>query len=252
MINTTELKRFRYYFFDLPLWALGIGKRLREKNIHAFLNPEVSLIRKGFVTLFEYLKKSPDEAVIDDLIKKALSVKIIRESDTYLTPMMKKPGLQKYFEIEGLENVISAAELKRPVFILTGHTGSFYSSFQAVGSAIGREVHIIARSVDNSDSNPVARQLYEKTNYKLTAKKGVSSYYLHRLFRSDGPRYNPGQQGCRHLFCPSGSAEDPLPSQANGGQISRFPIFFALGSGLLGDKTERDLFDSLEHHKVYG
>ncbi|MDA8239743.1 MAG: hypothetical protein M0Z67_05130 [Nitrospiraceae bacterium] len=146
--------------------------------------------------LSEYLNKNYDDPLIEDMVRKTLQVRIIRESDTYLAPLIRKDNLQKYFVLDGIDNLLMVRDLKRPVFLLTGHVGSFYTSFQAVGSAIGKEVHTIARSVDDSRLNPGVKRLYEKINYKFTGKKRVASYiftnYATKMARSLVPLSKSG------------------------------------------------------------
>jgi len=171
----SELHKWRYSFLDLPLWGWGIRTQGLEKRLFKFLEPEVPAIRNGFNLLFEYLKKQVDKPVMEDLVKKALWVKIVRESDAFASLRMTRKHLDSYFRIEGIEHLIEAADRKRPVVLLSSHFGSFYTL--AIGATVsGIPIYPIARTVDDSPASPLVWRLYAKANYALTEKRLTARY----------------------------------------------------------------------------
>ncbi len=175
MISRTELKRFRYYFWDLPLWGWGLRTHAQEARILRFLEPEIDLIRNGFLKLFGYIERSSDGSEIEELVRKALWIKIVRESDAFTALKMSKQNLYRYFRIEGIEHLEEACGSNRPVILLTAHLGSFYT-LSIPASFSGIPIYPIARTVNKSPDSPLAWQLYAKANYAFTEKRLLSHY----------------------------------------------------------------------------
>ena len=178
--DLSELHKWRYSFLDLPLWGWGVRTQGLEKRLFRFLEPEAPAIRNGLNLLFEYLKKPVDKPGIEDLVKKALWVKIVRESDAFASLRMTKKRLYRYFRIEGIEHLIEAADRKRPVVLLSSHFGSFYTL--AIGASVsGIPLYPIARTVDNSSASPLVWRLYARANYAFTEKR-LTARYLYTDF----------------------------------------------------------------------
>ncbi|MGD0885920.1 MAG: hypothetical protein ABSA46_13820 [Thermodesulfovibrionales bacterium] len=175
MIATQELRRWRYYFIDLPLWAYGIRTTSVEKRLFSFFKPEIPSFRDGIITLCNYLGRSATESEIEDIIQKAFRVKIVRESDAYTCLRMSKKRFSMYFDPKGIEHLLAARETRRPIVLLTGHFGSFYSA-EVAFSLLNVVVHPIVRIVDYSPVTPLARSLYEEINYRFTEFRSPVRY----------------------------------------------------------------------------
>jgi lauroyl/myristoyl acyltransferase len=66
-------------------------------------------------------------------------------------------------------------EKKRPIILMSGHFGSFYTAKIAF-SHLGIAVHPIARIVDYSPVTPLARSFYEEVNYRFTQLRYLGRY----------------------------------------------------------------------------
>jgi len=172
-----ELKRFRYYFVDLPLWSYGYRSRRLEKRLYRNFEPEIPVLRNGYQTLAAYMNKSVTEPEIDAFVQKAFWVKVVRESDAFTSLRMSKNTLSRYFQIEGLDHLHAVKKEKRPIIILTGHIGSFFSPSVAFYHH-GYEVYPVARSVDRSPATPHLMRLYLTLNYKLLESRFPARYIL--------------------------------------------------------------------------
>lgn len=176
MIDPQQLRLWRYYFLDLPMFSCGVRSPRIEKRLHRLFEHEMDFMKKGFLTLCGYSGKTPTESEIDTFIKKAFQVKIVRESDAYTSLRMSEKKLCNYFKIEGIENLRNATAKGRPVILLTGHIGSFFIPAIAF-SHLGFNVYTLARSVDRSQATPRFSRIYQTLNYWLTARC-VSAGYI--------------------------------------------------------------------------
>ncbi len=174
---------WRYYFMDIPLWALGVRfNRHREiaiKKLHA----ERILFKQGLKQLSTQFNIEFDN---HRALEKALLVKLIRNSDAYRCISYTKKNIHHQVDIRGLEHLTAMQTENRPIIMLTGHIGSFYC-IPAVLSQLGINSNLLARPVDDSEHNPKPQQYFERLNYFLTEQKMLGRYiytnYANKLDR---------------------------------------------------------------------
>lgn len=171
----SSVQKGRYYFLDLPLWACGIRSLSVEKRLHKLSADEAAATGEGFKELCLRTGKVPTQSEIENIVKKSMLIKLVRESDAYASLGMSAERMYKYFKIEGLKNLESAKAKGRPVIILSGHIGSFFIPAVAL-SHLGFDVHTLARAVDSSQATPKLTQLYQSLNYKFTEKRFSAGY----------------------------------------------------------------------------
>lgn len=162
---------------DLPLWSCGYRSRGLERRLYKNFEPEIPSIRNGYETLAGYMNRPASEPELDNIIRKAFMVKIVRESDAYTCLRMSRKHLHKYFRFEGIDRLQSLREENRPLIILTGHIGSFFIPSIAFHH-LGYEVYPIARSVDTSPATPRLTRLYLALNYRLPETRFSAKYIL--------------------------------------------------------------------------
>lgn len=136
---------------------------------------EAGNMKAGFLKFCDYLGKQPTESEIESFIEKTFWVKVVRESDAYTSLRMSKRKSSRYFSVEGIDNLASAAGTGRPVVILTGHFGSFFIPAIAF-SHHGFSVYPVARSVDESPETPPPTRCYLKLNYRFSEMRFDSRY----------------------------------------------------------------------------
>ncbi|MEJ2697019.1 MAG: hypothetical protein P8013_10260, partial [Candidatus Sulfobium sp.] len=170
-----KLYRWKYYFFDLPLLSSGIKLPGLESRLLKFFDRDLSGLKDGYVSLCRYLGKEPTAAEKEEVARRSLWVKLIRESDAYTCLRMTPRNIHRYFHFKGLENLKAAEDQGRPVILLTGHIGSFFIPAIAFGAA-GFTVYPVARSVDRSGETPYPTRLYLELNYKLSEKRFPGKY----------------------------------------------------------------------------
>lgn len=175
MMDLQKLQMWRYYFIDLPMFSCGVRYPSLERRLFGIFKPEIDFMKNGFLTLCAYLKRTPDESEIDNFIQKTFWVKIVRESDAYTSLFMSKRKFSRYFKIEGIKHLQAVMDMNRPIILLSGHTGSFYTAKIAL-SHCGIAVFPIAKDVDYSPETPLARSLYEELNYKITELRYRGEY----------------------------------------------------------------------------
>lgn len=180
MIDLHQLRMWRYYFLDLPMFSCGIRSPTAEKRLRRLFEQEMDFMKQGFLTLCDYLGKIPCESEIASFIEKTFWVKIVRESDAYTSLRMSTNKSSEYFRVEGIGNLASVVDGIRPIIILTGHIGSFFIPAIAF-SHLGFNVYPIARTVDTSPATPRSAQYYQKLNYKLSEMR-FSSKYIYTNF----------------------------------------------------------------------
>ena len=155
-----------YYFFDLPLVALRQKMPNRPSRIIKMHQEEIAKIHHGYKILCRSLHKPFSTAEADEVIQKALLVKMVAESDAYSPLRMSKNHLDSYFTVHGMENLAPLLNGGRPVILLSAHTGSFVMSPIALQSA-GIPAYIIARKFSPSSEGHSAKQLYLSLYHKL-------------------------------------------------------------------------------------
>ncbi|MBI5640419.1 MAG: hypothetical protein HZA17_08340 [Nitrospirae bacterium] len=167
----------RYYFLDLPLWSMGMRSNPLKKRLVRSLQAETSQFLSGLDLMKRHTALPRINCSPEDLAEKAIWVKIIRESDAYTSLRMTRKRLDCYFRIEGLGHLQQFLKTGRPVFLLTGHIGSFFIPAIAFGH-MGLSVFPIARTVEPSSVLPFERRLYERINYLLSGLRLPSSHYI--------------------------------------------------------------------------
>jgi Kdo2-lipid IVA lauroyltransferase/acyltransferase len=145
------------------------------KSILQYLEPDGVAIRDGYEKLCGYLNGMLSPSQVDDTVKKALLVKVVRESDAYSSLRMSKKHLDLYFLVKGIDNLKAARKDNRPVVLLTGHFGSFFIPAIAF-SHMGFDVYPIARTVDKSSATPLSTRIYLTLNYKFSERRFPTGY----------------------------------------------------------------------------
>ncbi|HET6516305.1 MAG TPA: hypothetical protein VFG09_14185 [Thermodesulfovibrionales bacterium] len=142
--------------------------------------PEKEFMKKGYLTLCKYTGGTASEQETESFLERTFWVKVIRESDAYTSLRMSGKKIDRYFRVEGIENLKSVIGDKRPAIILTGHFGSFFIPAIAF-THLGYDVYPIARTVDTSPATPLPTQYYLKLNYWLSEMR-FSSRYIYTNF----------------------------------------------------------------------
>ncbi|WP_079435499.1 lysophospholipid acyltransferase family protein [Zoogloea sp. LCSB751] len=168
-----DLPAWRHYFIDTPFWAAGLGGRRMEARMQHFHRADLAPTRHALQFLWG--AAATDEA-LDAACRQALHCKIEREADAYRCQLPASPS----YTIEGLPHLQAACQQKGPVFLLTGHLGSFYTIAVAL-QRVGIPVFPVARSVDDSPANPTPRRLFERFNYASTERR-IGGHYLYTDF----------------------------------------------------------------------
>ncbi|WP_374486113.1 hypothetical protein [Zoogloea sp.] len=167
------LPTWRHYFLDLPRWAIGLGGPALQARMHRFHQGDLPPTRHGLQFLWG---ADADAQRLDEACRQALQVKIERESDAYRAFL----PLPLRFELDGLPHLQEARRQSGPIFLLTGHFGSFYTIAVALQQA-GIPVFPVARTVDDSPANPTPRRLFERFNYASTERR-IGGHYLYTDF----------------------------------------------------------------------
>lgn len=163
---------WRYFFWDLPCWAIGWRSQRRWQRIQSILKNDALALKNSLQTFYSSRENVID---IEDAVKKALLIRVIRNSDAYACLGINRKNLHKNFNISGIEHVHHALGKNRPIILLTAHTGSFYTISIALAQ-LGIHTDPIARTVDNSQHNPLPQQYFERSNYYLTQTKIPGRY----------------------------------------------------------------------------
>ncbi|WP_292987485.1 hypothetical protein [Nitrosomonas sp.] len=163
---------WRYFFWDLPFWAIGWRSRRRWLRMQSTLKNDAFAFKNS---LQAFYANKDDVIDIDDAVNKALLIRAIRNSDAYACLNMSKKNLAKNFSISGFEHLQNALGLNRPIILLTAHMGSFYTIAIALAQ-LGIRIDPVARIVDDSQYNPLPQQYFEHSNYFLTQTKMQGRY----------------------------------------------------------------------------
>ena len=168
-----SVSEFMYYFCDLPLNVFGI-KTKHLKNWEK-RSGDLESVSNGADYLRYCLGSRFTQRSSHEIAKYYHMVRLVRESDTYASLLMKSSNVNSRFKISGLENLAKARQEKRPIILLGGHLGSNYSMWIALGF-LGYRVCPVARATDRSSATSLARKLYQNTTYKLTDMKWDGHY----------------------------------------------------------------------------
>ncbi len=134
-------------------------------------------MKSGFTSLCDYLKRPVNVQDMETFIRRAFWVKVVRESDTFTSLRMSKNKVSRYFDIEGIGNLASVADGQRPIILLSGHCGSYYTAAIALAH-LGYKVYPVARSADTSPATPRLTRYYVKLNYQFSEMR-LSSRYIY-------------------------------------------------------------------------
>jgi len=121
MSSLSSWCQWRHYFFDLPLFALGLRlQRLEEWD-------RLSGDREPLLAGVEFLRRrlGADFSSLpgEEIARRANLVKLVRESDTYASLLINRRRLSRWFSFEGLPALCQAIQGERPVIFLGGHLG---------------------------------------------------------------------------------------------------------------------------------
>jgi len=157
------LPLWRYFFWDLPLWAIGWRTQRRWQQMQTALVNDKRAFTSSLQSFYAHKK---DKVDIEQAVEQALMFRVIRNSEAYACLGMNKNNIHKHFSIGGLEHLYHAQQQNRPIILLTAHMGSFYILPIAL-APFGFCVNTVARTVDNSQFNPLPQQYFERLNYWL-------------------------------------------------------------------------------------
>ena len=101
----TDYGQWRYYFLDLPLWALGLRTPRLKKRLLSLHSGEETLMREEIMRMRETLGSRFTSLAIEEILHKAWLVRITRESDTFTVLRMCRRNMLRFFQYKGLEPV---------------------------------------------------------------------------------------------------------------------------------------------------
>lgn len=179
-----NISPWRYFFWDLPLWAIGFKGTKRWERLKTHLESDASTFKGGLQVLHSYQQKECDENALNEAATKAIYVRVERDSDAYGCLLSRR--LLTSFKVTGIEHLNNAIAQSRPIILLTGHVGSFYTIAVALAQ-LGHDVDPLARSVERAKHNPLPQQWFGRLNYFLTERKMTGRYvytdYANKLDR---------------------------------------------------------------------
>lgn len=169
IVNNREY--WRYYFWDLPRYAWT--QRYRMPDSGALENEPACAA--GAAYLRECLGGSLSAVPDAEIARRFSWVRLWREHGAYaaLGFGTREPAL-----LEGIEHLVAAASLGRPLVLLTAHVGNPYLACVAI-AANGYPVFPVARSVDHSSATPLPVQGFLHLNYRATERKLNHGHYLY-------------------------------------------------------------------------
>jgi len=177
-----QYRLWRYYFYDIPCWALGLRSKKRWHSLQKSLEQSQAELLNGL----QKFKQFHPHINLKSALEKALFVRIIKNTDAYTCINLNKKKLDQYVKISGIKHLLDAQKQQRPIILLTGHIGSFYV-IPAIFSQLDINMNLLARSVDHSKNNPCSQQYFERLNYYFTEKKMLGQYiytnYTNKLDR---------------------------------------------------------------------
>ena len=179
-----ELPLWRYFFWDIPCWAVGWSSQHRWRRIQSALQKDAFTLRNSLQKFYADKENTVD---IENAVNKALLIRAIRNSEAYSCLGMSKKNAQKNFTVTGIEHLHLAKEQNRPVILLTAHMGSFYT-LPILLAPYGFRLNTVARTVDNSHFNPLPQQLFERLNYRLTEAR-MPGRYVYTNYSNKMDRY---------------------------------------------------------------
>ncbi len=175
---------WRYYFWDLPLWAIGRRSQRRWLRIQTALAHDKRAFTNSLLSFYANRNNTVD---IERAVEQALMFRVIRNSEAYTCLSMTKNNIHKHFSINGLEHLYQAQKQNRPIILLTAHMGSFYIMPIAL-APFGFCLNTVARTVDDSQFNPISQRLFEHINYRLTETM-MPGRYVYTNYANKMDRY---------------------------------------------------------------
>lgn len=181
-----DMRSWVHYFLDLPLYAAGI--RLKRVGDWDAISGDRPHTLDGIEYLRECLGARVSAVSDREITRLANEVRLIRESDIYASQMMTRKNMNRWFRIEGLENLEKASKECRPIALLSAHMGSNYTSWIGLDFA-DHTTFVVARDIDHSPATPISRRLYMAATYRLTGRKWGGSY----LYADSHGRFPKGE-----------------------------------------------------------
>lgn len=169
-----DLALWKHYLVDMPRYALLNRHRMPDRialEQEPFLKAGAAYLRHQLGSRFTSVSD-------DEIAQRASLVRLWRESDTYGAIGLGSPTHPRHVRMEGQEHLENLRGTARPIFMLTGHVGSFYFGFQSL-AACGFNVFPVARSVDQSSATPKPTQHYLRHNYRLSERLLNRGHYLY-------------------------------------------------------------------------
>lgn len=162
-----------YFFVLLPLVALFAGRG-------PFLGWACRLKRRlmGALSLPPDIAASLDlRGPLEELWSRHVEAEVLREADAYAALRLRGGKALCHFRFIHPEVLAAARGEGRPLLVLSGHYGSFYTLCIGL-SRLGLRIFPIARAVDESPANPRSKRLFEKLNYRFS-EAGLDGGYLY-------------------------------------------------------------------------
>ena len=175
---------WRYFFWDLPFWAIGWRTQKRWQRIQSALKNDKQAFKSSLQSFYANKKDAID---IEQATEQALMFRVIRNSEAYVCLGINKYNAHKHFSITGLEHLHHARKQNRPIILLTAHMGSFYI-LPIAFAPLGYCLNTVARTVDDSHHNPIPQQFFERINYYLTEAM-MPGRYVYTNYANKMDRY---------------------------------------------------------------
>lgn len=162
-----------YFFLLLPLVACCAGRgpffawacRLKRRQLGAMALPADLAASLGV------------HGAQDALWARHVEAEVLREADAYAALRLRGDDALRHFHFVHPEVFAAARSSGRPLLVLSGHYGSFYTLCIGL-SRLGLRIFPIAREVDQSAANPGAKRLFEQLNYR-NSEAGLDGGYLY-------------------------------------------------------------------------
>ena len=173
----TDWDQWRYYFLNLPLWALGLRTPRLKKRLLMSHSLEETMMREEVMRMRKTLGPRFTRLSTEEILHRSRLVRITRESDTFTVLRACRRNMLRFFRYEGLEHLQEACRLDQPIVLLGSHMGSLYTECVALGFK-GFTIYPIARSADRYPATPLPlpQQMYITLNYRLTGLKLRGQY----------------------------------------------------------------------------
>lgn len=167
-----QIKYIHHFFYDIPLSVI-LNRHPTLKNMTKFYDFE----RESYKSGIQYLFPNIDHSLLEAYLTQALAYKIAKEQETFRYLGKNKNIKTKIIGLEEIQKLTT----NKPLILLTGHYGSFYTLAPILNQYQSLKIYPIARTVDKSVNNPIGQQLFEQFNYWIT-EKNLNGHYLYTDF----------------------------------------------------------------------